>query len=142
MTFEKRAAPYVELYSGGAVPTDFQILGLHDVAEWSVTVSCWDLPWWSRWAAASLSWVLSSVLAWRKQFTLGVSMVLGENVSLVRWGSFALFRSDPTLALVYYDYDQSIVDYVRLTSDPDVMVGCFYFSGRLRAWFMLRRRRS
>lgn len=139
----------VSEYALGGVPTTEQILRSGDLAsEWHVTMLAWSVPWWCRWLAWAVSWVMSSCLGWRKRFRRCHVLNLidhtrhqeltGVNVSGLQWGRFRTERLQNKCQVFWYT-NWSIKDLVRTTSDPDRLIGQFYFAGKRRGWFELRR---
>jgi hypothetical protein len=121
--------------SNGALFTkDHQYL-----SEWSVNITHWLLPAWYRWLFVAASWFMMVALHHRKMFcnwyqSEAYSTVTGHNVlGNFSWGYFSKGKAN----LNYRDWP--IIDSLRMTDNPNLLLGAFYWKRELVAWFELRR---
>jgi hypothetical protein len=142
MYTQKQMKPSFVKFLNSPVPTNDDLFTKDHqyLAEWSVNITHWNFPWQYRWLFVAASWFMRVFLHHRKVFCnwyqgTSYSTVTGHNIfgKVFAWGYFNKGNAN----LNYKDWP--IIDSLRVTEDPNVLAGAFYWKRRLVAWFELRR---
>ena len=132
MTLVKKPDYYETEFMTGTSPSPSRLMG-----TWSIKIVSWQLPLGCRWVV-SLAGSIMTLLGWKKIFSHRVPK--GCNSILRRpWGLFAVTSDYASKTTVLSYQDWPVVDRLRTTSRPDLMVGRFYWREKFRAWFSLER---